>query len=203
MRKILVLLVILAFVLMSCAKETKVTVTSSGGAAQQKPAAAAQQAPATTASQAAATPNVAALEQDGMSCLEPGVRVCRPINLRDGKVGDTVGFAFGMSNLLNLPTKFAIKLKFVNTQQSVGQSAIEADKDYMISWLAVNDLEAYYELQPGENMSKPILVKIGDMVAEGKPTPPGTYVFEIQAQTYDNGFYENYEPAQKISVRVK
>ncbi|MEM4336753.1 MAG: hypothetical protein QXG86_01995 [Candidatus Woesearchaeota archaeon] len=148
-------------------------------------------------------PDISQLEKEGLECLKPGVRVCRPVNLREGKVGDVVGFAFGITNLENLPKKFVIKPQFVRTQLSVGQAPIEADKDYMNRWLSLNDLEAYYELKPGEKISKPILIKIGEMVSADKETPAGTYVFEIQAQIYEDGFYENYEPAQQISVRVK
>ena len=193
----------MAFVLVACAKETKVTMTQSNPAATQNTATATVQQQATTAQTASATPDVSALERDGMNCIKDGIRVCRPVNLQMGKVGDTVGFAFGIANLFNEPRKFAIKVSYVSTQQSLGQVAIESDKDYMNKWLAVNNINAFYELQPGEKVSKPILVKIENLVNDGVQTAPGTYVFEIQAQTYDNGFYNNYEGAQSISVKVK
>ena len=196
---VLILVVALAFVAASCAKETKVVVTEGTPSAEQKTTQTTTAKTTTTAS----IPNTQALEQDGLNCLELGVRVCRPVNIKDGSVGDTVGFALGIANLDNTAKKFAIKTKFVRTQQSVGQSGIEADKDYVSQWLAVNDIESFYELQPNQKLSKPILVKIGDSIGDGKPTTPGTYVFEIQVQTYDRGFYENYEGAQQISVRVK
>ena len=201
MKKILILLVILAFVLASCAKETKVVITEGVPSAEQTAPQQAGQQQATAS--AAATPNVRELELDGDDCLNAGVRVCRPVNYKIGSVGDTIGFAFGMANLFNEPKKFTIRLKYVRTQQAVGQNAIEADKDTMGQWLAVNNIDSFYELQAGQKLSKPILVKIGDVVADGKPTVPGTYVFEIQAQTYENGFYNNYEGPQEISVKVK
>ncbi|MBW3023173.1 hypothetical protein KY308_03650 [Candidatus Woesearchaeota archaeon] len=207
MKKVLILLVILAFVLASCAKETKVTVTDSGASAQQPAQTTGQvqqQTTTTTQQSTGAKPDMNALRQQGLDCLDLGERVCRPVNYQIGSIGDTVGFAFGFQNQFNEPKKFTIKLKFVNTQQSVGQSPIEASKDTMTTWLAVNDLDAFYELQPDEKFSKPILVKIGPVVnEEGKSTPTGTYVFEIQAQTYENGFYNDYGGEQEISVKVK
>ncbi len=206
MKKTLTLLAVLllaSFVLAGCGERSVVEQTASGGEAMQTGGDDTETADPASETISDDGPDISALKGDGLECLRPGVRVCLPVNYATADVGDTVGFAFGTINQFPDTKKFAIKLKFVRTQQSLGELAIETDKDYMGRWLNVNDLDTYYELDPKEKFSNPILVKVMDEVAEGKPTQPGAYVFEVQAQTFEDGFYDDYGGAQQITVRVQ
>jgi len=197
------ILAVIAVIAVSCSQKTTVTQAPPAGGTP-----GAVSAPSQAASQPAkasgAQPDLAALEKSGYDCLEnTQEEVCRPVNYAIASVGDTVGFAFGFVNDFPVAKKISLTVKYLRTQQGVGDLPIETDKDIMQQWLAVNDFEPYYELQSHEKLSKPILVKIEDAIGGGKPTVPGAYVFEIQAKTYENGFYTNYGGAQQITVRVK
>jgi len=200
MKKFIVILLVLAFLVVACAGKTTVQQVSTGGEAKTTttaPAASAQQ-PATAQ---AATPDADSLKQAGLDCLKENVRVCLPVNYALAKVGDTVGFAFGVRNEFPDLKNIAIKVRFLKTQQSLGEVPIDTDKDYMNQWLSVNNFDAYYSLQQNDKL--PVLIKVKDLVAAGTPTPNGAYVFEIQAQTYNNGFYDNYGGSQQVTVRIK
>ena len=194
-------LAIIAVVAVSCAEKTTVTQTS--GAQEEGKTTTTTASPATAQQSAAAQPDIGALEQNGLDCLAENVKVCLPVNYATGNIGDTMGFAFGFRNQFPTAKKFAIKVNFVRTQQTLGELAINVDKDYMQQWAAVNNLETYYELDTKKTLSKPILIKVQDLIGEGKPTQKGAYVFEIQVQTYENGFYEDYGGPQQITVRIK
>ena len=201
MKKLIALLLVLSVILFACAKETKVTQTTSTGGVQTGVISEETRTPGQPA--ATATPDIESLTNAGNNCLKENVKVCLPVNYVLANTGDTVGFAFGVQNMLPQAKKISLKVTFVKTQQTLGELAIEPDKDYMNRWLSVNDINPYYDVQPNQKLSKPILVKIEDMIADGKSTVSGAYIFEVQAQTYDNGFYENYGGPQQFTVRVK
>ncbi len=204
MKKMFLLIAVLClagFLLSGCGEKTTVTEPKSNvqdSPAVQETVPSANPQPSTTAS----GPDISELRQEGLNCLEEATRVCLPVNFANAEPGETVGFAFGLSNQFATDKKFAINVKFVRTQQKFGEVSITADKDYMKSWAAVNDLETYYELEPNEKLSKPILIKVQELIGDDKPVEDGAYVFEIQAQTFENGFYEDYGGAQEITVRV-
>jgi len=207
MRRTIVLFLVLSVIVVlaaSCAPKT--TVTQTAGKIGDEKTTPSTTAPVKSAEQPAhAQPDIAALTQSGLDCLaETHEEVCRPVNYAIASVGDTVGFAFGVQNNFPSPKKIAIKVNFVRRQPGgVGELPVEVDKDFMQQWTAVNDLEPYYELQSHEKLSKPILIKVGDFIGKDKPTVAGAYIFEIKAQTYEKGFYEDYGGAQQITVRVK
>jgi hypothetical protein len=202
MKRLIALLLVLSVILVACGEKTTVTQVQTSGV-NEKTSTAAPAETKTAEQPKAAQPNMDALTLDGNECLKEDIKVCLPVNYAIAGIGDTVGFAFGVANQLPQEKKIALKVKFVRTQQTLGELAIEEDKNYMQKWLSVNDLEPYYTLQPHEKLSKPILVKIGNSISDTKSTVPGAYVFEVQAQTYENGFYENYGGAQQFTVRVK
>ncbi len=203
MKKLIALLLVLSVILFACAKETKVTQTATTGGVQPGVISEETRTASQPAAAASATADITALTSAGNDCLKENIKVCLPVNYALASVGDTVGFAFGVQNMLPQAKKIALKVKFVRTQQTLGELAIEPDKDYMTRWLSVNDINPYYDVDPGQKLSKPMLVKIGDNIADGKPTVKGAYLFEVQAQTYDNGFYENYGGPQQFTVRVQ
>lgn len=133
-----------------------------------------------------------------------GERSCATVLSQTASIGDTVVFPFAIKNQMPRPLRVAISLKFIKVQSgTVGKVPLEADKNTMREWLAVNDLETYYELEAQKILSKPVLIKVGDMIGEGKPTAPGyTYVFEVQAMTYEDGFLETYDSPKQLSVKV-
>ena len=205
MKKLIALLLVLSVVLFACAKtETKVTQTSTPANVQTTtPSSATQTTTTTTAAKAAAEPNINALEASGEDCLKENVKVCLPVNYATASFGDTLGFAFGIKNQFPDAKRFSIKLSFVETRESLGEVALEEDKDTMKNWLSVNNLQSYYDIPARGTLSKPILINVKNMISPSKQTVPGAYVFEIQAQTYDGGFYTDYGGPQQVTVRIK
>lgn len=205
MKKIIALLIVLSLVLFACGKtETKVTQTGAPSNVQTTTqSGAAQTTTTTTAAKVGAEPDTGALEASGEDCLKENVKVCLPVNYATASLGDTIGFAFGIKNQFPDAKKFSIKLSFVETRESMGELAVEEDKDTMKNWLSVNNLESYYDIPTKGTLSKPILIKVKDMISPTKQLVPGAYVFEIQAQTYDKGFYTPYGGPQQVTVRVK
>jgi len=204
---LLAVICILAVFLAGCGEKTvveqKSTVESSTAEKAAEPSTKETAKTATAEPKKAATPDIGALTQAGLDCLKPGVKVCLPVNYVTAQAGDTVGFAFGIANNMHDERRMAIKLSYVKVQQEFGAFPPEANKDYMLNWLAVNDLETYYALQSGEKLSKPILIKVQDLIGPGTETAPAAYVFEIQAQIFEKGFYSNYGGPQQVTVRVK
>jgi len=206
MRKELFLVLVLAVIAVlavSCSQNTTVTQTP-GQASPSASTATPVKGGNETVAQQHASPDIDALTKSGYDCLKgTNLEVCRPVNYAIGSVGDTLGFAFGVVNDFPTAKKIAITVTFVNTQQGVGELPIQTDKDIMNQWLSVNNFDSYYDLQPHAQLSQPVLIKIGNEVANGVSTVPGAYVFEIQAKTYDNGFYDNYGGSQQVTVRIK
>jgi len=132
-----------------------------------------------------------------------GARSCGPVTSQQGSVGSIVVFPFAIKNQMPQTTKFSIVVKFIKTQGGVGKVGLEADKDFMGEWLTQNDFETYYELGSQEILNKPILIKIGDLIGEGKATAPGySYVFEVQPKIYNEGFLEVYDSPKQFYVKV-
>lgn len=207
MKKILLMLVVLAVIVLAGCGEKTSTVDQTSTVDDAQPAQTQQNTATQTKTeeqvQTGARPDLQALEKAGNDCMKKGLRVCLPVNFATASAGDKVGFAFGFSNIDPSTQKFVITVKFVETQQSMGELPIEPDKEYMARWFAGNDFKPYYELDYTGQISKPVIFDIKDSIGDGKKTVSGAYVFEIQVQTMENGFYENYGGAQKVTIRVK
>ena len=198
MRKLLVAIVLAVFVLLTaCAPKPKV-ITASFPPSEVVEEVKEEVAPPEADYQAALEAARAAAD----ACLKPGVRVCQPVNLLTGSVGDSLIFPFGITNQFPQAKDFAITLAFVRVQQPFGAPAIEVDKETMAGWLAKNQLPSYRSLASQDKWLQPVIIEIGPEIAPGTATVPATYVFEIRANIYEDGFLELYGEPKQISVKV-
>ncbi|MFC1691162.1 hypothetical protein ACFL0W_03185 [Nanoarchaeota archaeon] len=119
------------------------------------------------------------------------------------KVGEYAVIGFGLSNKLMEEKEFLVSLRLQKARDP-SQSSIITDEKYLNKWFEENDfLNTKIKLAPKESVVKTLVVKIGDEVQVGMPTPAGTYYFSLITEYDRDGFTEDYEVTKTVSVKVE
>jgi len=117
------------------------------------------------------------------------------------EVGESHVFALGIRNTFIEAEDFMVELEYkraVNTRNN----PITADPDTMQTWVYENNYEDSYTLDQYKLLVLPVGVTVGDEIAPGKDTVPGTYYFVAKVK-YQKTEYTAVDYAEfEFSVRV-
>jgi len=117
------------------------------------------------------------------------------------EVGETKVFPMAITNTFAEDEKFMVALEF-NEARDSRTNLIETDEVYVMDWLSLNEFEDYV-LEQYQQAFVPVGVTVGEDIAPGKPTEPGTYYFTAVI-TYEMTQYTNKEYVElDFSFKVK
>ncbi len=92
------------------------------------------------------------------------------------KIGESYVFALGLTNTLESEETFLVDVEFKNAKD-FSSNPIVVDKTTVLSWFDKNEW-GEYKLAKYENVAIPVGVTVGDFIAPGVMTKPGTYYFD-------------------------
>ncbi len=107
-------------------------------------------------------------------------QIVLPYKIKYGKIGDYIIFGLIYNPLNEDKQTIDGVITFIGARDS-NNNMIEGDSTYMgTTWIKTQQIADFYVLQQGNSTYIPLIFTIGNDIAQGVPTVPGTYQFEIQ-----------------------
>ena len=137
--------------------------------------------------------------------LKPNVKAALlPVSYPTGLlIGQHKVFALGITNTYTETFDFMVDLKFKEAKNSKLNLIEDVDPETVLKWFDGNEFQDAYNLEKYGQVFIPIGVLVGENIAAGIETKPGTYYFTVDV-TYQKSQYTVKEHASlDFSFKVK
>jgi len=139
--------------------------------------------------------------------LEPNLMNAFAISegFRTMEAGDSYTFGFGLINVHTKPFYFKINVEFEEAVDKSSNKLEGIDPEYVNDWL--DQRQFVSEIAPSEQKMWPLNLKVGDEVADGTPTKPGTYTYYVRVYYGDDAslvesIKDQYVSKKTLTIRV-
>lgn len=124
-----------------------------------------------------------------------GMKIVIDNNFKTAKPGDYVVFGLLLNSQFAVKKNFIVEAEFLEARDT-SNNKLEADRDLMKTWLDSNEFEIF-ELDNQQTQFVPVIIKIGNEYASGKPVVKGSYKFNIKSYSDIEGTSKSEYDADK------
>ncbi len=143
------------------------------------------------------------VKDDTLAKNDKSSNLVLPINIKKGKVGDTVVFGVNFNQVTQPQGGYFATITFVEGRDT-SSNKIEVNKDTMRSWIRESQ-SSDFTLEEKGSQYLPIIIKVGSEIKPGVKTVPGSYQYDFQIHKRISPEFEEPVDAlvKKVYVKVE